>query len=92
MAPDEPADQVLTALTSGSHAALVLDDGRLVGMVTHDDIARLQHHAALRGRPAEPPAAVTGASPERLPIATGKRAAPRGRIRRSGASRGCAWP
>jgi Zn-dependent protease len=55
LAPDEPADQVLTALTSGSHAALVLDDGRLVGMVTHDDIARLQHHAALRGRPAEPP-------------------------------------
>ncbi|MDI2129511.1 site-2 protease family protein [Yinghuangia seranimata] len=52
LTPDDPADSALAALRTAPAAVLVTQDGRLVGMVTHDDVNRVLHQAPLRGRKA----------------------------------------
>ena len=57
--PDEPVSEVLPRLNRcGEHRALVVSEGRLVGILTPTDISRAVQHAALRphagARPAAP--------------------------------------
>lgn len=47
--PDEPVADVLPRLNRcGDHRALVISDGRLVGIVTPTDVSRAVQHSALR--------------------------------------------
>lgn len=52
LAPDDPAESAIKAIRGAPAAALVVHDGRLVGMVTGDDIKRALHQAPLRERKA----------------------------------------
>lgn len=52
LAPGDPADGAIKALLAGSGAVLVVQDRRLVGMVTHDDLNRALRQAPLRERKA----------------------------------------
>jgi Zn-dependent protease/CBS domain-containing protein len=51
VAPDQPAEEMLTKLASTPlHRALVIDDGRLVGLVSLTDLARLVELRSSNGR------------------------------------------
>lgn len=50
-APDDPAEALIPRLTTApAHHALILDDGRLVGMVTPSDVSRAMQWASARSR------------------------------------------
>jgi Zn-dependent protease/CBS domain-containing protein len=54
-APDDPAEALIPRLTTApGHHALILDDGRLVGMVTPADISRALRWASMRSRASGP--------------------------------------
>ncbi|MEY9928055.1 Zn-dependent protease/CBS domain-containing protein [Catenulispora sp. GP43] len=54
-APDDPAEALIPRLTTApAHHALILDDGRLVGMVTPSDISRAMQWASVRSRASGP--------------------------------------